>query len=142
MEPTKKVYNSEKSYVLGFLLWGLFVGIFIVTQIYGNTYFTTLVSVILLFIAVFWFGTRYVIQGDFLIIKIGPFNYTKIDVKTIKSIDNAKGNLMSAPANSFNRINIKYGKLKEILLSPKSREQFFEDLQKINPSLKNGNYLK
>ena len=46
-------------------------------------------------------------------------------------------NLISSPAASFHRIEITYAKFEEIIISPKHKTKFIEDLQKINPEIIN-----
>ena len=45
--------------------------------------------------------------------------------------------MISSPAASFDRIEITYGKFEEIIISPKHKLKFYEDLQKINPNIIN-----
>ena len=46
-------------------------------------------------------------------------------------------NFISSPAASFDRIEITYAKFEEIIISPKNKTKFIEDLQKINPKIIN-----
>ena len=46
-------------------------------------------------------------------------------------------NIISSPAASFDRIEIRYGKFEELIISPKHKTKFVEDLQKINPEIIN-----
>jgi hypothetical protein len=46
-------------------------------------------------------------------------------------------NIISSPAASFDRIEIRYGKFNELIISPKHKTKFVEDLQKINPEILN-----
>jgi hypothetical protein len=132
-----KIYRTEKSIVLGVLLWGIILTTVAFGFIYSEDYFhKAIIGMALIFVGVVWFGTRYNINTHFLMVKIGPFTHSKIDINSIKSIENGKGNLTASPANSFNRIAIQYGQFEEILLSPKNREEFFKDLLMINPSIK------
>ena len=42
----------------------------------------------------------------------------------------------SAPANSFDRIEIIYNKFDSIIISPENKQQFIESLLVINPDIK------
>lgn len=59
---------------------------------------------------------------------------TKIEIKNIRKIYKTR-NLLSSPALSIDRIAIVYNKYDEILISPKDKVQFVEDLLKINPDI-------
>lgn len=79
-------------------------------------------------------STYYQIEADQLRIKSG-FIYNKIiPISTIKCIVKSK-NILSSPALSFDRIEIRYGKGDYVLISPKERATFIADLQKINPQI-------
>lgn len=80
--------------------------------------------------------TEYIIDKTQLIIKCGFFSYKPIDIKEIKEISETKS-IQSSPAPSFDRIEIKYGKFDETIISPQNKFSFAKDLVKINPSIKN-----
>ena len=80
--------------------------------------------------------TEYIIDKTQLIIKCGFFSYKPIDIKEIKEISKTKS-IQSSPAPSFDRIEIKYGKFDETIISPQNKFSFAKDLLKINPSIKN-----
>ena len=44
---------------------------------------------------------------------------------------------MSSPAPSFDRIELKYGKFDEIIISPKDKLSFANDLTQINTEIEN-----
>ena len=60
--------------------------------------------------------------------------WTKIDIKSIKKIYSTN-NPLSSPALSLDRIAVVYNKFDEILISPKNREAFVQELLKINPNI-------
>ena len=60
--------------------------------------------------------------------------WTKIDIKSIKRIY-ATNNPLSSPALSLDRIAVVYNTYDEILISPKERKAFVEELLKINPNI-------
>jgi hypothetical protein len=71
----------------------------------------------------------YKIEGENLIIW-----HTKIEISTIRKIYRTN-NPLSSPALSLDRIAIVYNKFDEILISPKERNEFINELLKINPSI-------
>ncbi|WP_284652901.1 PH domain-containing protein [Flavobacterium terrisoli] len=72
---------------------------------------------------------KYKIEGENLHIW-----WTKIDIKTIKKIYSTH-NPLSSPALSLDRIAVVYNKYDEILISPKERQAFVQELLKINPNI-------
>lgn len=80
--------------------------------------------------------TSYVIEHNELKIKCGLISFNPIKISDIKEISKTR-NIISSPAPSFDRIEIKYGKFDEIILSPKNKLDFSNDLKKINPNIRN-----
>lgn len=88
------------------------------------------------FILHMFFNTIYTIDNERLHITCGFFRYNSINIMEIKKISKSH-NMISSPAASFDRIEISYGKFEEIIISPKHKLKFSEDLQKINPGIIN-----
>ena len=72
------------------------------------------------------FTTDYRVNPDFLFIRSGPFSW-KIERSLIKSVA-PSGSLLSSPALSLDRLEIKYGSNKSILVSPKDKGAFINAL--------------
>jgi hypothetical protein len=81
-----------------------------------------------------WFTTYYVIQENSLIVR-SAFIHKIIPIHDIKSIRKTF-NPLSSPALSLNRLEIQYGTYNRVLISPENREQFLEELVKLNPSIR------
>jgi len=94
-----------------------------------------LLTLIFAFVLHLFLKTEYIIDGKYLKIKHGIFSFKPIDIETIKEVSNTK-TLISSPAPSFDRIAIKYGKFSEIIISPRDKKAFVNDLLKINPTIK------
>lgn len=77
---------------------------------------------------------KYIIQDEFLVIKINFYTFNKIKISEIKSIENSN-NLISSPALSIDRLSIKFGKFDEVLVSPKNKEAFTNDLSNVNTEI-------
>jgi hypothetical protein len=124
-----KIYKSKVDWWLIVLFGGVF-GYPIIHGILTNEYF---LSVLFAFVLVLFFlfskTIKYKIEGENLMIW-----YTKIEVKSIRKIYRTK-NPLSSPALSLDRIAIVYNKYDEILISPKERNEFIDELLKINPSI-------
>ena len=93
-------------------------------------------SLIFAFVLHLFFGTHYTIENNKLKIKCGIFSYKPIEIDKIKEVSKTKS-IISSPAPSFDRIEIKYGKFDEIIISPKDKLNFTNDLVIINPNIKN-----
>ena len=103
----------------------------------GNTTILFLAMVVLYgFILHMFFNTTYKIEKRKLYIKCGFFNYNPVNIGEMKKISKSS-NIISSPAASFDRIEIRYGKFDELIISPKHKTKFVEDLQKINPGIIN-----
>jgi hypothetical protein len=76
------------------------------------------------------FSTYYLISGLQLIIRSGPFKW-KVNISTIQSITPTRSPL-SSPALSLNRLEIKHGSGRIVLVSPANHEQFIEALSNAN----------
>lgn len=69
-------------------------------------------------------GTKYVVEGESLHIRSGPFKWT-IPIKDITNVTETR-NPISSPALSLDRLELKYGERKSILVSPRERSEFRE----------------
>lgn len=124
-----KIYKSKVDWWL-IILIGCVFGYPIIDGILTNEYF---LSAIFAFVLVLFFllskTIRYKIEGENLMI----WN-TKIEIKSIRKIYRTN-NPLSSPALSLDRLAIVYNKFDEILISPKERNEFIDELLKINPSI-------
>ena len=83
-----------------------------------------------------FFKLEYIIEENKLKIKCGFFTYKPIEIKDIKEITKSNS-IISSPAASFDRIEIKYGKWEELIISPKDKFTFAKHLTNLNPKIKN-----
>ena len=81
-------------------------------------------------------NTVYIIEEKKLKIKCGFFSYKPVEIDEIKEITKSS-NIISSPAASFDRIEIKYGKFEELIISPKNKFEFAQYLKNLNPKIKN-----
>jgi hypothetical protein len=72
---------------------------------------------------------KYVIVGN--VLKIW---WIKVEIQTIRKIYKTR-NPLSSPALSLDRIAIVYNKYDEVLISPKYKKEFVDELLKINPAI-------
>ena len=78
--------------------------------------------------------TCYIIKDNRLEVKSGFLFKKTVDIDTITKISESH-NPISSPANSLDRLEIKYGKKDSILISPKEKTGFMEHLKAINPNI-------
>jgi hypothetical protein len=135
------IYYSKVSYTLLIVVFLVFFGSLVPTFISngfnGSTTILFLAMVVLYgFILHMFFNTTYKIEKGKLYIKSGFFNYNPVNIGEMKKISKSS-NIISSPAASFDRIEITYGKFDELIISPKHKTKFVEDLQKINPGIIN-----
>ena len=115
------------------------------TLIFGTTLFLQLiveqnllaiaiVVLIIILIVHMFVTTHYSINGDILEIKCGFTFKETVDIKTIKSISETN-TILSAPATSIDRIEIQYGKFDSVVISPKQKLEFINDIVAINPAV-------
>ena len=69
-------------------------------------------------------ATYYVVDRGTLIIRSGPFRF-KVPVNQIKSV-RATRSLLSSPAMSLDRLLIRYGKKRRIMVSPEDKTGFLK----------------
>ncbi len=93
-------------------------------------------SFLFVFILYLFFRTYYTLKDSTLHIKFGFFSYPPIEISQIKEVSKTKS-ILSSPAPSLDRIEIKYGKFDKIIISPKDKQGFIKNLIQINPKIKN-----
>jgi len=137
---TKK-YPSKVSYgLLGFISVVFFAPL--LPDVINDGFQAKTVGILIPLLLIFglvvhlFLKTEYSIDENVLKIKCGFFSYEPIKINGIKEIT-PSSTLMSSPAPSFDRIEIKYGKFESIVLSPKAKFEFAAHLTQINPNIKN-----
>lgn len=136
-----KKYASKISYGLLATVFVVFYGSLLPSIYYEGLNMKMIllilfVSIIFGLILHMFFKTEYTIEENKLKIKCGFFSYKPIEIEKIKEITKSN-NIISSPAASFDRIEIKYGKFDEIIISPKNKVEFAKHLTKLNPEIKN-----
>ncbi|SEL81243.1 PH domain-containing protein [Parapedobacter koreensis] len=115
------------------------------TLIFGVALFATvinkpnwLVVAILLpvmcFIVHMFLTTCYTIENKVLRIKCGFLYDSQIDVFAIRKIEETN-NPLSSPATSLDRLEISYNDYDSVIISPKKKVEFINDLKSINPGI-------
>ncbi len=124
-----RTYKSKIDWWLLLLILVIF-GYPILEGIQTNQYGLSIIMISIL-IVMFWMFSKikYVIEGTML--KVWG---VKIDIHSIKRIYKTN-NPLSSPALSLDRIAIVYNTYDEVLISPKLKKEFVEELLKINPNI-------
>ena len=73
------------------------------------------------------FSTRYTLEATYLLAQSGPFKWV-VPLADIKSIT-PSNNPLSSPALSLDRLRIDYSKGRMLLISPRDKEQFLQDVE-------------
>ena len=88
----------------------------------------------IIFILYTFLSINYKIENDNLNVKCTVLMNINIDVKSIRKIVETY-NPLSSPAASIDRLEIFYNKFDSVLISPKKKKEFIEDILKINPNI-------
>ncbi|MDO9511184.1 MAG: PH domain-containing protein [Bacteroidales bacterium] len=78
--------------------------------------------------------TIYEVKEKVLIIRSGFFVNEAINIESITKISETK-NMMSSPANSLDRLEIRYEKNKTIMISPINKDDFLNHMKEINSDI-------
>jgi len=104
--------------------------------IYGNAGWACFAILpIQFFILHLFLTTRYDIDSENLYIKSGFLYNSSIPISQIKSIKKSNS-ILSSPAASMDRIEIRYKKYDFVLISPKDKNSFIKALVDLNPDIK------
>lgn len=136
-----KIYPSKVSYGLLIFIFVIFFAPFIFDLIDKGLERGILVKMVFPlilfgFILYLFFNTLYIIQNGQLKIKFGFFSFKSIDVNDIKVISKTD-NILSLLAPSFDRIEIKHGDSKSLIISPGNKLSFSKDITELNHEIKN-----
>ena len=96
-----------------------------------------LFSLLIVFFGIIWFGVRYIIIGNKIIIKAGFIKSAVININDIVSI-NRTYNPLSSAAVSLKRMSLQLkpkSKFPFILISPNNEKQFIDLLVTQNPNI-------
>lgn len=131
----KKVYKSKIGPELAVPLTIIFgtVLCLVLSDKRGWAGMAILIPVIFFLVHMFT-TTKYIISENNLRVKCGFLFDKTIDINTIKTIS-ATNNPVSSPAASLDRLEIKYGKSYSVIISPKLKKEFIEEITSINPNI-------
>jgi hypothetical protein len=135
------MYRSKVSFGLLIFIFLIFFAPVVFDLVYNELDKVVLVVLVLLlityaFILHMFFQTLYIIEDGQLKIRMGFFSFKPITINDIKEISKTNS-ILSSPAASLDRIEIKYGKLGSVIISPKDKLSFAKELVQLNPEIKN-----
>lgn len=127
----KQVYKSKVDTWLIVLVYGVMI-VSIILAVYDNKSWIGIGIIVLTLaiISMFLFSIKYTIENDKLYIYCANLYIECVDINKITEIS-ATRTLLSAPASSLDRLRIKYG-YDEIIISPKDKEKFIENICRIS----------
>lgn len=136
-----KTYKSKIGYTLIAITASCCLGLLVLLYIEKAPrimywVFSIFTLLMLSYIVYLNFNTSYTINNTKVIVKCGRLYTKEIDINTIKSIAKTSV-LLSAPAPSYKRIELVYGKYETLVISPKNEKDFAKDLVKINSNITN-----
>ena len=124
-------FASKRDLWLGLLIWGLMLLAAVPAFLKPGKGQLIIMIAVILFIGWIWFGTGYEISEKELKIRCGPFRQ-RIPIHEIREIKKTRSPL-SAPACSLDRMEIKYGKSKRVMISPADKENFIKTIIEKSP---------
>ena len=114
------------------LLLGTEAFIMIYKQLLGGLFIVLLVAA---FISYVFRSIYYVINNGSLEIHGSSLFYAAIDIASIKSVAETN-NILGSPAASIDRLKIEYSKYDSVMISPRDKPRFINELVEINPAIK------
>ncbi|HMB63001.1 MAG TPA: PH domain-containing protein [Eudoraea sp.] len=135
-------FPSARSKTLGLFIWGILLIVFgfEFSHVCTNGTLTELMilssifMITVLFVGTVWFGTGYSISKESLIVKIGPVTHSRIRISEISKISRT-GSIISSPANSLKRLEIRSDHKVLVVISPKEEDDFIKLLLRVNPEI-------
>ena len=80
-------------------------------------------------------GIWYEITDNYMLkVRAGVFYNINVPIEHIHTIEKTNS-ILSAPASSLDRIELKYNKYDSVIISPRHRDLFIQELLKINPNI-------
>ncbi len=135
----QKIYKTGISYFLLLLLgipFFIFAYAIVTNEMSSKEFLLTAGSYSLLFIGMYALisSFRYQITEDDLVIKGLLMKTIKIKLETIKKVEYSK-NYISSPAGSLKRLEVYYNKYDSIVISPKDRKAFIDEIVSRNSGI-------
>ncbi|EAR02494.1 PH domain-containing protein [Maribacter sp. HTCC2170] len=129
-----KVYKSKIGVGISIFI-GLVLGLGAYQMFKDGLWLGLAINVLVaLFVIYLFLQTYYVIDGKTLKVKSGFIVNKSFEINRIIKISETN-NPISAPAASLDRLEIKLDSKRSVIISPKLKHEFIEELKKINPKI-------
>ncbi|KAB2925141.1 MAG: PH domain-containing protein [Bacteroidetes bacterium] len=128
------VYRSGVSAGLAAFLIAVLGGVWLLFAWNGMFGALALQSAVSLFVAHILLSTKYTLDGGTLTVVSGFLFHRDIAVERITAVTPTRSPL-SAPAASFDRLEIRVAGEEPVVISPKEKEAFIARLTALNPSI-------
>ncbi|MBL7875398.1 MAG: PH domain-containing protein [Cyclobacteriaceae bacterium] len=130
-----KVFKSKIGLELVIPLIVIFGSVvFIVVSEKPSWFGVAILSPAIFFTLYLFMTTYYVVNGNELTIRCGFLVNKTIDINSIKKISETN-NPLSSPATSLDRLEITYGNFDSIIISPKRKIEFINEITSLNPNV-------
>lgn len=132
---TTKIYKSKIGLEL-IIPVALVLGIVLILTVISEPHWVgvAILLPVILFISYMFLTTYYTIENDTLKVKCGFYTISRIDIKNISKITETN-NPISSPATSLDRLEIRFNKYDNVLISPKDKLDFIHAIKTINPNV-------
>jgi len=127
-------FPSKRDAWLGILLWGVMGSGLFFYMVEPDTMLLFISVPLLLLAGWVWFFTGYTLTEDQLIVRCGPFR-RRVFLENIQFIRESR-KLMASAALSVERLEIHTGLRYPVIISPRDKEEFVQQLQERNPKIK------
>lgn len=131
----RKIYKSKMS--KGLIISLVLLFLYIVYQMITEPVGFWIILICFIFVGVFFYNVlslRYIIENKKLVVTTRFFYHKSIDIMSVRKIVETN-TIISAPANSFDRLEIIYNKFDSVVVSPENKQQFIKDLLAIHPEI-------
>ena len=93
-----------------------------------------ILMLIILFFTYIFLSIKYIIDGEFLRVRCGFLVNKSYPIKSVTMISETN-NPISAPAASLDRLLILFDSGASVIISPKQKAEFIQELKKLNPNI-------
>lgn len=130
----KTTYKSKIGLELAIPI-SLIIGVSLIFSVIEQNWSSAITLVIASAFVIYVFGSiSYIVEDNALNIKAGFLIDKTIDITSIESLTET-WNPISSPAASIDRLEIKHDQNDRILISPKRKMKFIEQLKALNPKI-------
>lgn len=135
-----RIFKAKVSYSILIFIFVVLFGplVFYIDSFFEDTQGLLVLLAFLMFlfgmIVYLFFGTKYQIKGNNLVVLCGWFEYIKLPIEKIREVKKSRS-IISAPAPSLDRIAVVYGSGSEVLISPDDVQGLIKELKGINTSI-------